>query len=197
MNTKFKTISISSEGIYKEKGSKFIGFAFPISTELEFKKHLKDIKEQHPDSGHFCYGFSLGINRETYRYSDDGEPSGTAGKPIYGQILSNEITNICIIVIRYFGGTKLGVSGLINAYRSAAADAISNTTIVEQELSCQFELTYGYTDTSFIERILKELEAVFIEQDFSEKCHAKITLPLRNKEQLLNQLISFNPTELK
>ena len=196
MSSKFKTIAQPSEGIYKEKGSKFIGFAFPISSETEFKQHIKEIKEQHPDSGHFCYGFCLGINRESYRYSDDGEPSGTAGKPIYGQILSNDLTNICIIVIRYFGGTKLGVSGLINAYRAAAADAISNNTIIEKELSCSIQISYNYDDTNIIDRALKDLEGKFIDQNFTEKCTAIISLPLRNKEAFLEQLKPFSPNEI-
>lgn len=193
MSSKFKTIANPSEGIFKDKGSKFIGFAFPISTEEEFKSYHKKIKEEHPDSGHFCYAFCLGVNQEMYRYSDDGEPSGTAGKPIYGQILSNELTNICIIVIRYFGGTKLGVSGLINAYRSAAAEALNNSTIIERELSCSIKLSYNYDNTSLVERAIKELEGEFIEQKFTEKCTAIISLPLRNKKQFLEQLKSFSP----
>ncbi len=128
-NDLYKTIEEASTGIYKEKGSKFLAFAYPVATEYEVKDILDGLKKEYYDARHHCYAYVLGADKDKFRANDDGEPSSTGGKPILGQILSNDLTNIFIVVVRYFGGTKLGVSGLINAYRSAASDAINNAKI--------------------------------------------------------------------
>lgn len=188
---KYKTIQAPSKGEYKEKGSKFIGFAHPINSEEEFKTVIKTIKEEYADAIHHCYAFCYGVNQESYRYSDDGEPSGTAGKPIYGQILSHEITNVCIVVIRYFGGTKLGVGGLITAYKTAALEALSNAQIIEKELEIEYTIEYNYEDTSFIERALNDFNAIIIKKDFSSKCYSELRIPLNKKEEFEQKLNQF------
>lgn len=125
----YKTVTKRSQGLYKDKGSRFISFAIPVKSEEEIRTELELLRNQYHDARHQCYAWILGYNKETYRYNDDGEPSGTAGKPIYGQLLSNDLTNTVIVVIRYFGGIKLGVRGLINAYKFAAQDALVNNII--------------------------------------------------------------------
>lgn len=166
----YKTIDIVSEGIYKEKGSKFISYAYPVSTEEEIKIILSDIKKQYYDARHHCYAYMLGAERNTFRAVDDGEPSSTAGKPILGQILSKEITNILIVVIRYFGGTKLGVSGLINAYKKAAVDALDNNIIVERTINVYFRIEYSYEKMNDVMKIIKDSQIEILKQDFGNLC---------------------------
>ena len=128
----YKTIAVPAEGLYKEKGSKFISFAYPVQTEEQIKGIVAELKDKFYDARHHCYAWMLGAGKKNFRANDDGEPSSTAGRPILGQIQSNDLTNILIVVVRYFGGTKLGVSGLIHAYREAAADALNHAEIIEK-----------------------------------------------------------------
>lgn len=151
----YKTIAAPSEGYYKEKGSKFTGFAIPVFSDEEFKEHLARIKKEHPHSGHYCYGLRIGADHKLYRYSDDGEPSSTAGKPIFGQIQSYELTNIMIVVIRYFGGTKLGVGGLITAYRAAARAALENAKIINRTVDNIYQIQFGYAIMSDVMNFIK------------------------------------------
>ena len=127
----YKTIASTSEGIYKEKGSKFLAFAIPVVSEAEIKEHIDKIKKEYYDARHHCYAYILGADKATYRINDDGEPSGTAGRPIHGQLLSKDLTNTLVVVVRYFGGIKLGVSGLITAYKAATKDALDNAVVIE------------------------------------------------------------------
>ena len=166
----YKTIDIVSEGIYKEKGSKFISYAYPVKTEEEIKIIISDIKKQYYDARHHCYAYMLGAEKNIFRAVDDGEPSSTAGKPILGQILSKEITNVLIVVIRYFGGTKLGVSGLINAYKKAAADALENNVIVERTINAYFRIEYSYEKMNDIMKVIKDSQIEIIKQDFGNLC---------------------------
>ncbi len=166
----FKTIKASSEGIYKEKGSKFIAFAIPINSEIQFKEELSSIKKEYRDAGHHCYGFSIGPEGKIYRYSDDGEPNNSAGKPIYGQLRSFEITNVSIIVIRYYGGVNLGVGGLITAYREAAKDALNNALIIEQEITESLTIKFKYESMNAIMGLVKSFELEIVEQDFQLDC---------------------------
>src|SRR5665647_1118221 len=140
----YKTIKSTSQGIYKEKGSRFLAFAFPVSDQEEIKPIIDKIRKEHHEARHHCYAYMIGHDRTIWRVNDDGEPSGTAGRPILGQINSFRLTNILIVVSRYFGGTLLGVSGLINAYRSASASAIKNAEIIECTLQEIYEITYPY-----------------------------------------------------
>src|ERR1035438_4724191 len=136
----YKTISSSSQGIYKEKGSKFIAYTFPVKTETEIKAHIEKLKKEHHSARHHCYAYRLHPDKSVYRMNDDGEPSGTAGKPIFGQIQSNDLTDILIVVVRYFGGTLLGVSGLINAYRSAAVEVLKNSTFINKTVIEKYQV---------------------------------------------------------
>ncbi len=151
----YKTILNKSEGIYREKRSKFIAFAYPVKTESQIKEILASLRKEYFDARHHCYAYRLGWDYSAYRINDDGEPSGTAGKPIYGQILSNELTNILIVVIRYFGGIKLGVSGLINAYKTATIEAINNANIITNVVQDLMEIHFSYDLMSKIMTLLK------------------------------------------
>jgi uncharacterized YigZ family protein len=152
----YKTISTPSEGLYKEKGSKFIAYAFPVKTEVEIKEHISRLKKEHHSARHHCYAYRLHPDKSVYRMNDDGEPSGTAGKPIYGQIQSNDLTNILIVVVRYFGGTLLGVGGLIKAYRSAASDAINNCSIINETVNELYKVSCNYDHQNDVIRIIKQ-----------------------------------------
>lgn len=174
----YKTIDKISEGIYKEKGSKFISYAYPVTTEEEVKTIITDIKKQYYDARHHCYAYMLGNERDNFRAVDDGEPSSTAGKPILGQILSNEITNVLIVVVRYFGGTKLGVGGLINAYKSAAADALDNNEIIEKTLDAYFRIEYDYLKMNDVMKLIKDEQLEVLSQEFDNLC----TMEMRVRE---------------
>ena len=166
----YKTIKDPSEGIYKEKGSKFIAYAYPISSRDDVKAYVSLLRDEYYDARHHCFAWQLGLDGNNYRANDDGEPSGTAGKPILGQIRSQELTNILIVVVRYFGGTKLGVPGLIRAYREAAIDAITNATIVDRTLDAHYELKFDYGVMNDIMRIVKEENLKIRSQQFDLSC---------------------------
>lgn len=157
-NDTFKTINAPSEGLFKDKGSKFIAYAYPVKTEDEIKEHIKVLKDQHYKARHHCYAFRLGKHGDMYRANDDGEPSGTAGRPIYGQLLSFELTNILVVVVRYFGGTLLGTSGLINAYKTATSEVLSQATLIDVIVSDIYQLRFDYTIQSLVERVIKEFD---------------------------------------
>ncbi len=164
----FKTISIPSEGLYKEKGSKFIGYAYPVKSEAEVKDLVAKLKKEHHSARHHCYAFRLLPDKSVFRSNDDGEPSGTAGKPILGQILSNDLTNVLVVVVRYFGGTLLGVSGLIKAYKTAAAEAIANAEIITKTIDVRYEITCSYIQLNDVMRIIKQENIQVISQQSSE-----------------------------
>jgi uncharacterized YigZ family protein len=164
----YRTISGSSQGIYKEKGSKFISIAYPVHLEEEVKEILRALRKEYHDARHHCFAYCFGPDRSVYRVNDDGEPSGTAGKPIFGQIQSKDLTNVLIVVVRYFGGIKLGIPGLINAYRSAAKDALENTTILTKTINEEYLVSFEYPVINDIMKILKEDSATIIHQDFTE-----------------------------
>jgi uncharacterized YigZ family protein len=166
----YKTIVHPSEGIFKDKGSKFIALAFPVNHEEQIKEHLHELKKKYYDARHHCYAYALGANRDAWRFNDDGEPSGTAGKPIYGQILSNDITNVLIVVVRYFGGVKLGVRGLINAYRASASDAIQNSVIEERTIKEVYQITFEYALLNDVMKIIKDNDLEQISQNFELSC---------------------------
>jgi uncharacterized YigZ family protein len=184
----YKTIISSSQGIYKEKGSRFISFTFPISGQEEIKPIIDKIKKEHHEARHHCYAYMLGHEKIIWRVNDDGEPSGTAGKPILGQINSFGLTNILIVVSRYFGGTLLGVSGLINAYRSAAISAIQNAELTEKTVNEYYEITYPYISMNDVMRILKEENLVQSEQSFDLECRILLNFRISVKEKVLNRL---------
>lgn len=156
-NDTFKSISGPSEGLYKEKGSKFLAFAYPVVSEEEVRAVLDRIRKEYYDARHHCYAYRLGLTGNVWRYNDDGEPSSTAGRPIYGQILSRELSDVLIVVVRYFGGTKLGVPGLIRAYKTAAADALDHARTVEKVASERYAVTFDYVAMDRVMRILKDM----------------------------------------
>ena len=192
----FHTLSASGEGFYKEKGSKFLGFAYPCSTIEEVKAHLERLRKENHGCVHVCYAYCLGSKKEDYRYSDDGEPSNSAGAPIYGQIKSFDLTNVLVAVVRYYGGTNLGVGGLINAYRTAAKGAFENATIIEDEDREIIELRFTYEAMPFVMNAVKASDCIILEQVFEEKPRLKLSIPEPNKE-LLRRLSSIKGVNKK
>lgn len=173
MTESYLTISSPSEGFYKEKGSKFLAFAFPVTTEEEVKEKLEDLRRQYHDARHHCYAYILGPDKSSLRANDDGEPNHSAGDPILGQINSKQLTNVLIVVVRYFGGTKLGVSGLINAYKVSAEDALSKATIKKVHLTRHIRIDYPYDSTNEVMRLVNEFEIKVNDQIFEEACTLK------------------------
>jgi uncharacterized YigZ family protein len=184
----YKTISSSSQGIYKEKGSRFVSFAFPVSEQKEIKPIIDKIRKENHEARHHCFAYMIGFERTNYRISDDGEPSGTAGKPILGQINSFGLTNVLIVVSRYFGGTLLGVSGLINAYRSATASAINNAELIEMTLREYYEIIYPYSSMNDVMIILKEENIGQTEQIFDLECRIKINFRASIRDKIISRL---------
>jgi len=176
----FRTIQNTGEGVYKEKGSKFYGYAYPCHSVDVIKEHLNRLRKENPGCVHVCYAYCLGSKKEDYRYSDDGEPSNSAGAPIYGQIKSFELTNVLVAVVRYYGGTNLGVGGLINAYRTAAKEAFENATIIEDEDRETVELTFTYEAMPFVMNIVKASDCNILEQDFKESPKLTLSVPVSN-----------------
>lgn len=166
----YKMLSKPSTGEFKDKGSKFYAYAFPVYTEDEVKSNLQELRKKHYDARHHAYAYLIGTDKSSWRANDDGEPSGSSGKPIHGQLLSYDLTNTLIVVVRYFGGTKLGIPGLINAYRSAAKDAIDQARIIEKKIQDIYELAFSYTDMNDVMRILKEENITPLATDFQIDC---------------------------
>lgn len=184
----YKTIKKISYGLYREKGSKFIALASPVSDEHEVKRIIDEVKKEHHDAKHHCYAYVLGKDEDVWRINDDGEPSGTAGRPILGQIKSFGLTNILIIVTRYFGGKLLGVSGLTIAYKTAARSALENASFIERVLSERYELKYPYSAMQNVMTLLKEYDIEQSEHVFDLTCKIVIQVRLSLKEDLLSRL---------
>jgi len=184
----YLTIKAFSQGIYKEKGSRFIALAYPVSTREEIKNILDEVRKEHHSARHHCFAWMLGRERETYRASDDGEPSGSAGKPILGQINSHELTDILVVVVRYFGGKLLGVSGLINAYRSAAESAINNSEITELHIQDHYELVFPYSLMNEVMKVIKDEEISQSKQQFETVCRMTISFRRSARERILSSL---------
>lgn len=170
ISDEYKTIESISIGEYKEKGSKFLAYCIPFDSETKLPEIMETLKSEHPKARHYCFAYKIGIDNNRYRTNDDGEPSGTAGKPIFGQILSYNLTNVLVVVIRYFGGTKLGASGLIHAYKEATSNGFSKSNIVSRFLTKKFILNFGYEHMGKILSALKENDIEIISKDFNEDC---------------------------
>ncbi|HPX33494.1 MAG TPA: YigZ family protein [Bacteroidales bacterium] len=192
----YKTVTKRSQGLYKDKGSRFISFAIPVKSEEEIRTELELLRNQYHDARHQCYAWILGYNKETYRYNDDGEPSGTAGKPIYGQLLSNDLTNTVIVVIRYFGGIKLGVRGLINAYKFAAQDALANNVIQTRIIHDIYQVKFAYEHMNHVMRILKEEELDQIDQDFHLTCSIDFSVRSSRADYVVTRFNDLRMVEL-
>lgn len=184
----YQTISAKSEGLYKEKGSKFIALAFPVTTEDEVKDILTSLRKEYHDARHHCYSYVIGFKGEHWRANDDGEPSGTAGRPIYGQIQSFGLTNVLIVVIRYFGGTKLGVSGLINAYKTSAADSLQQSNIVVKTINDIYRISFGYLAMNDIMRLVKEENLNIMEQNFDTSCFVTVGIRQSKTQTVLGKI---------
>lgn len=174
----YKTILNPSEGLFKDKGSKFISFAYPVYSEEQIREIIQVLKKEHHSARHHCYAWRLGYEKLLFRSNDDGEPSSTAGKPILGQIQSFDLTNILIVVVRYFGGTLLGVSGLINAYKNAAQDAISQAVIVEKIVEQEIQLEFGYGVMNEVMKVFKDEKLQQIDPKFDLICHMSTRIRL-------------------
>ena len=179
MEDTYKTIAKPSEGLFKDKGSKFMSFAFPVDSEDEIRNIIQVLRKEHHSARHHCYAWRLGYDKSVFRANDDGEPSSTAGKPILGQIQSFDLTNILIVVVRYFGGTLLGVSGLINAYRNAASDAILQAEIVEKLVEKQLLIEFDYSVLNEVMKIFKEEKLTQNEPQFDLRCQLKTQIRLK------------------
>jgi uncharacterized YigZ family protein len=198
----YKSISSPAEGQFRDRGSKFIGLAFPVESEEEVKSILQQIKKDHPQANHHCYAFRLTPDPNVYRCSDDREPSGSAGRPILNAILSAGLTNVMVVVVRYFGGTLLGVPGLINAYREAAADSLRNARIIERTITERFVITCPYTLLNEVYQLLRTSGAVITGQETQENCYIYFEIRKKNvrdfevqfkKNHLLNGTSSLEP----
>ena len=177
----YKTIDkASTEALFKDRGSKFYGYAFPVTNEEEIKENIEFLKKQHYNARHWCYAWQLGMKYEKYRANDDGEPTNSAGTPIYGQLQAFEVTNILVVVVRYFGGTKLGVSGLIQAYKTAAKLALENSEIIQKTINEEFILQFNYSEMNKVMRIVKEEQISIINQKLDLNC--MYTISVRKKE---------------
>lgn len=179
----YQTIEKESEGLYKEKGSKFFAFASPVDTEEDFKLFINRLKKDHHQARHHCYAFVMKPDKSFFRYSDDGEPNGTAGAPIYGQIQSFNVTNVAIVVVRYFGGTKLGVGGLIQAYKEAAKLALENSTIITKEITTSFSIVFPYDEMNFVMGAIKKFDGNVKKQEFDISCTLNVEVGINLASQ--------------
>ncbi len=188
----FKSISSPSKGIYKDKGSKFLSFAYPVTSEAEAKTLIASLKKEYFDARHHCWAYRLGHTGEAFRYNDDGEPSSTAGKPIYGQILSNELSDILIVVVRYFGGILLGTSGLIVAYKSAAADAIANATIIEKTATVRLRVEFDYLQMNAVMKCLKDFQLTPQNTIYDNGCSLEVDVRLTSEKSFTESIQKFS-----
>lgn len=184
----FKTIESPSEGLYREKGSRFLAFAYPVRTEADIRQYLSTLQKKYFDARHHCYAWMLGPGGKSYRAFDDGEPNHSAGDPILGQIRSKGITDVLVVVVRYFGGVKLGVGGLISAYRTAADDALSRARVIEKEVTGVLGLSYAYASTPEAMRLVKEFDLNIVSQQFEAGCFLKARYRLRDEAPLVERM---------
>lgn len=193
----YQTIATTSEGIFRDKGSKFIGYAYPIKSEQEVKNILTKLKAEHTKARHFCWAIRLTPDRNVFKLNDDGEPSGTAGRPILNTLLSADITNILVVVVRYFGGTLLGVPGLINAYKTATVEALQANTIVAKTVNDVYEINFDYLEMNPIMRIMKEEQLEMIKQEFDTQCTIQFEIRKANLNAVLGKLEKIEGAKIK
>ena len=183
--------------IFKELGSKFINYAYPIENEDDIKTYMEQLYELHPDANHHCYAYTLGIDGKNYRVNDDGEPSGSAGLPIYNQILSAEITNILIVSVRYFGGTKLGIPGLVKAYKYAAQVVLEEANIVERFISKRIKMVFNYDQQGIVERNVDRMDGEIKDKNFTDKCMFTISVRESKLEEFIAMFNEYYQMEIK
>ena len=196
-NDLYKTIDFPSEEVLlKEKNSKFFGYAIPVTSEEDVKENLERLRKEHFSARHWCYAYQIGTEKIQYRANDDGEPNNSAGMPIYGQIQSFEVTNVLVVVVRYFGGVKLGVGGLISAYKTAAQMALENATIVEKTINKHFIISFGYAHMNKVMRIIKEKNLQIVSQKMEMDCEIEISIRKKNAQNLLDTFESLYEIKL-
>lgn len=188
MTDTYQTIKKQSEGLFKDRGSKFFAYAYPIKNEPKAKEKINQLKKQYHDARHHCFAYKIGVQNPILRANDDGEPSNSAGKPILNQIEAHDLTNVLIVVVRYFGGTLLGVGGLINAYRTASQAALKNTQIIKKTINDTVHLHFEYQDMNPIMQLIKKENIEIIEQNFTTNCQLKIEVRKKHTEKIINQI---------
>ena len=193
----YRTIAAPAEGLYKEKGSKFLAFAFPVRTTDEVKEHLEALRKQYFDARHHCYAYIIGANKDAWRANDDGEPSGTGGRPIHGQLLSADLTDTLIVVVRYFGGILLGASGLANAYKTAARDAIDHAEIVERTIDVRYRLRFEYALMNDVMRIIKDFDLKPENQQFDLDCTLDLSVRQSLSVRLYDAIVNLRAVTIE
>lgn len=188
MTYSYLTIQAPTEGIYREKGSRFLAFGYPVADEDEIRAHIERLKNQYHDARHHCYAWILGPEKDRFRAFDDGEPAHSAGDPILGQLRHYNLTDVLMVVVRYFGGIKLGVGNLAGAYRAAARDALAQASIVEREVKEEFMLEFPYLSTSEVMKLVKAFNLEIVEQHFHEDCQMKVRLGVARKDAFLDRI---------
>ena len=183
----YKTITEPSQGLYKDKGSKFIARAYPVADVKKVQEHLEDLKKEYHDARHFCYAYCIDPENETFKSSDDGEPAGTAGKPILNQIYSFGLCNVLVVVIRYFGGTKLGVSGLIKAYKASTVEALNAAEIVTGKITREINILFDYPLTNDVMKIIHDCEIDIVDKNFAGNCSMTLEVQKNQKEKIMNR----------
>ena len=191
----YKTVASEARGLYKDRGSRFIALVIPVQGQDEIKEKLEYLRKEYHDARHHCYAWVLGSDRQTWRANDDGEPSGTAGRPILGQINSRELTDILVVVVRYFGGTLLGVSGLINAYRSATEDALSNARIIEKTVMQTYVIKFPYLSMNDVMKVLKEEGCSQGAHNYGNDCSVEISVRASASERITERLLKISGVE--
>lgn len=193
----YKTIEQSATAEYKDRGSKFMAFAYPIEKVEDFKKYLLALKKEHPKAVHHCFAYRIGTDGNNFRVSDDGEPSGTAGKPILGQLDSKEVTNVAVIVVRYFGGSLLGVPGLINAYKTVTSLVLQVTPIVQKQLEVKYIIHFDYTQMNDVIMLMKQCNCTLISQEMQLFCNITAGIPKNRLTEVLYRLKELQNVEIK
>lgn len=181
----YRTIARPAEGLFRDKGSKFLAFAYPVRSESEAKTYLDALRKVHPKANHHCYAYRLGLDKNNYRASDDGEPGGTAGRPILNTLYSHELTNILVVVVRYFGGTLLGVPGLINAYKSSTVEVLSVAEVIEKTVNERYRIVFGFERMNDVMKIVKDMQLTVLGQTYDNEC----TLQIELRKSLVNQVL--------
>lgn len=192
----YKTIASPSEGIFRDKGSKFIAYAYPLRHEDQVKELVAALKSEHPKARHHCWAYRLTPDRSMYRINDDGEPSGTAGRPILNTLLSYDLTNILVVVVRYFGGTLLGVPGLIHAYKTATQEALNTAEVVERTVNDIYRVSFGYEQMNDVMRIVKDEGVGVLKQEFDNRCALELEIRQQQVNQVLGRLQQVDGAEI-
>ena len=184
----YRSIARRSEGLFKDNGSRFIALAYPVEAEEQVKEIVSSLRKEYHDARHHCYAYRLGLDGSRFRSNDDGEPSGSAGRQILGQIDSLGLSDILLVVVRYFGGIKLGIPGLIRAYKSSSADALSNAEIVEKIAGKQFRISFDYLEMNSVKKVLKELGIPTFDEEYSQQCSLRARVRLSSEEEFLRRI---------